>query len=83
MLHCYDRLYGCQRIRLASKHHIRMVNWIIIADKVAVWITRLNKLGDKPLTNALDFIRRRLIGRIKVEYRYFFFDNTVSVFEAE
>ena len=57
-----------------------MVNWIIITAKVTVWTTRLNKLGDKPLTNALDFFRRRLIGRIKVEYRYFSFNNNVSIF---
>ena len=34
-----------------------------------------------PLTNALDFFRRRLIGRIRIEYRYFFFNN--NVFETE
>ena len=42
-----------------------MVNWIFTTAKVAVWTTRLNKLGEPVnLTNALDFFRRRLIGRI-------------------
>ena len=55
----------------------------MITAKVAVWTTRLNKLGDKPSTNALELFLKRLIGRIKIEHRYFLFNNNVSRFETE
>ena len=67
----------------ASKHHSRTVNWIMITTKVAVWTTRLNKLGDKPSTNALELFIKRLIGRIKFKYRFVFFNNNVLIFETE
>ena len=41
----------------------------------------LSLLGDKPLTNML--FLKRLIGRIKIEYRYFFFNSNVSRFEIK
>ena len=56
-----------------------MVNWVMITVLVAVWNSRLNKLGDKPLTNVLDFSRRRLIGRIKIGYRSFFLTTMLQI----
>ena len=55
----------------------------MIAAKVDVWTTPLNKLGDKPLTIAFELFLKHLIGRIQIEYRYFFFNNNVSRFETE
>ena len=48
-----------------------------------VWTTRLNKLSENPLTNVVELFRRRMIGRMKIEYRYFVFNHNVSKFETE
>ena len=56
----------------------------MLTSKVATrfW-THLNKLSDKPLTNALEIFLKGLIGRLKIEYRYFSFSNNDWRFETE
>lgn len=76
-------LFGCQGVTLASKHHSRVVNWIIITAKVAVWSTRINKLGDKPVTDALFYFRSRLIGRLNIEYRFHTLNDDITKFKTE
>ena len=61
---------GCHLNTIYSK----TINWMITT-KVAIWTTRLIKLGD----NAFEC----LIGRIQIEYRYFFLNNNISRFETE
>ena len=41
------------------------------------------KLFQKPLTNVVELFRRRMIGHIQIEYRYFVFNHDVSKFETE
>ena len=70
-------------VSLASKHQTRVVNWILITAKVAVWTTRVNKLGDKPGTDPFYLFRDRLIGRLSIEYRFNIQNNDISKFKTE
>ena len=68
---------------MISKHHRiynRIVNWIIITAKVAIWNTRVNKIKEDRLTDALSFFRGRIKGRLTIEYKYNL-NSSIDVFK--